>query len=82
MRKKLNDTWGRVRPQRYANGGAISKRDGVPLVLALFVLGMAWVAHDLLSIPLPSEETLEFVQHLVALLGFPAGVYYARRFKP
>lgn len=76
MTQSLEDTWQRVRPRRYANGGSLSERDAIPVGGFLILCVLVWVLHDVLNwVPLPSEETLTF-------FGTVLGLYVGRRFRP
>lgn len=73
MKKKLEETWTGVKPNRYPNGSTFGKRDTLPLGLALGVCFVAWIVHDIFELPLPGPETMGFVAYV-------AGLYHGRRF--
>jgi len=78
--KALDETL--PRPQRYANGGYVGKRDRLPIVAIVAILVLSWLVRDVFGLPLPSHETMDFVTKVLALFGAPAAFLYARRFRP
>lgn len=67
---------------RYPNGGGVSSGDRRVVYVGAGALGLAYVAHDVFGIPLPSGPVIDFIEHMSPILFLWFGLYHARTRRP